>query len=50
MQGINTSWKENIPSEVVKVIEKNWKVIERFAKIEDQTIRVAGMKFPKEGY
>ena len=48
--GKNSNWKDDVPQEVVKIIENNWKIIEKFANMEDQTTRVAGMKFPKEGY
>ena len=43
-------WKEDVPESVAKVIEDEWKTVEKFANIEDQTTRVVGMKFPKEGY
>ena len=46
----DSNWKEGVPQQVVKIIEDNWEIIEKFSKIEDQTTRVAGMKFPKEGY
>ena len=46
----NTSWEESVPSKVVEVIKRNWKIVEKFAKLEDETTRVAGMKFPKHGY
>lgn len=48
--GTESDWKDGVPPEVVKIIEKNWKIVEKFSKIEDQTTRVVGMKFPKEGY
>lgn len=48
--GKKSTWKENIPEEIVKIINEEWKTIERFANEEDQTTRIAGMKFPKEGY
>ncbi len=48
--GKNTSWEEGIPEKVVDIIKQNWKVVEKFAKIEDETTRVVGMKFPKDGY
>ena len=35
---------------IAKIIEENWKTVERFANSEDMTTRVAGMKFPKEGW
>jgi hypothetical protein len=48
--GKKSAWKENIPEEIVKIINEEWKTVERFANEEDQTTRIAGMKFPKEGY
>ena len=48
--GGKSTWKENIPEEIVKIINEEWKTVERFANEEDQTTRIAGMKFPKEGY
>jgi len=48
--GKESSWKEDIPESIVKIIEEDWKTVEKFANMEDKTTRVAGMKFPKEGY
>jgi len=48
--GKETTWKEDVPESIAKVIEEDWKTVERFANMEDMTTRVAGMKFPKEGY
>ena len=48
--GRKSSWKEDVPESVAKVIEDEWETVEKFANIEDQTTRVVGMKFPKEGY
>ncbi len=48
--GNNSSWKEDVPQNVASVIEENWDTVEKFAKSEDLTTRVAGMKFPKEGW
>ena len=48
--GKESSWKEEVPENIAKVIEENWKTVERFADLEDLTTRVAGMKFPKEGW
>ena len=28
----------------------NWNIVEKFASSEDNTTRVLGMKFPREGY
>ena len=46
----DSNWKEGVPQQIVKIIEDNWEIVEKFSKMEDQTTRVAGMKFPKEGY
>jgi hypothetical protein len=35
---------------VVEIIKRNWDVVDKFARMEDNTMRVIGMKFPKEGY
>jgi hypothetical protein len=48
--GGKDSWKEDVPESVAKVIEDEWETVEKFANTEDQTTRVVGMKFPKEGY
>ncbi len=45
-----SSWKEDVPENIVKIIEEKWDTVERFANQEDQTTRIVGMKFPKEGY
>ena len=48
--GKESTWKEDVPESIVKVIEEDWKTVEKFANEEDRTTRVAGMKFPKEGW
>ena len=48
--GKESKWKEDIPESVVKIIQDDWKTVEKFANIEDMTTRVVGMKFPKEGW
>jgi len=48
--GKETTWKEDVPESIVKIIEEEWKTVEKFANMEDRTTRVVGMKFPKEGY
>jgi len=39
-----------VPLGVAKIINENWETVEKFASVEDKTVRIAGMKFPKEGY
>ncbi len=48
--GKNTTWEEDVPPKVVEIIKQHWKVVEKYAKLEDETTRVVGMKFPKDGY
>ena len=45
-----SNWKEDVPEQIVSIIEGEWKTVEKFANQEDQTTRIVGMKFPKEGY
>ena len=45
-----SNWKEDVPEQIVAIIEEEWKTVEKFANQEDQTTRIVGMKFPKEGY
>ena len=45
-----STWKEDVPEEIVKIIEDEWETVKKFANEEDQTTRIVGMKFPKEGY
>lgn len=48
--GKESSWKEDVPENIVKIIEDEWETVEKYANEEDQTTRIVGMKFPKEGY
>jgi ATP:corrinoid adenosyltransferase len=48
--GEKTDWKNQVPESVAEIIKKNWNVVEEFASSEDKTMRVLGMKFPREGY
>lgn len=48
--GKKSDWIENVPKGVAEIIKRNWSVVEKFAKMDDKTTRIAGMKFPKEGY
>jgi nicotinamide mononucleotide adenylyltransferase len=48
--GEKSDWKKQVPVQVAEIISKNWNVVEGFASSEDNTIRVLGMKFPREGY
>lgn len=48
--GKDSLWEEDVPSKVVEIIKQHWKIIEKYAKLKDETTRVVGMKFPKDGY
>ena len=48
--GKKSSWKDDVPEGIIKIINEEWKTVEKFANEEDQTTRIVGMKFPKEGY
>ena len=45
-----SSWKDDVPESIIKIIEDKWETVEKYANGEDQTTRIVGMKFPKEGY
>jgi hypothetical protein len=44
------SWRSKVPETAIQIIEDNWRIVERFANCQDYTIKVMGMKFPKEGF
>ncbi len=48
--GAGSDWRDYVPSGVARIISESWETVVKFAGMEDQTTRVAGMKFPKEGY
>ena len=48
--GKESNWENNVPEAVSEIIRNIWDIVTNFATSEDQTMRVAGMKFPKEGY
>ena len=50
VHGKKSSWRDDVPENIIKIIEEEWETIEKFANEEDQTTRIVGMKFPKEGY
>jgi hypothetical protein len=48
--GTDEEWRGNVPEAVAEIIKKNWGIVDKFARSEDNTVRVMGMKFPKDGY
>tara|TARA_Y100000782_G_C10072595_1_gene218484 strand:- start:62 stop:664 length:603 start_codon:yes stop_codon:yes gene_type:complete len=49
-QGTDSQWKKLVPTNVAEIITENWETVKKFASTEDHTKRIAGMKFPKDGY
>ncbi|HXG74097.1 MAG TPA: hypothetical protein VNK44_04715 [Candidatus Nitrosotenuis sp.] len=49
VRGKKTDWQNDVPEQVVKIIEDNWDVVQKYANAPDMTTRIAGMKFPKAG-
>jgi hypothetical protein len=43
-------WHEFVSPKVGQVIENNWETVKNFSITKDETIRVIGMKFPKNGF
>ena len=48
--GMKSNWEKNVPKQVSEIIKNDWDTVTNFASSEDHTMRIAGMKFPKEGY
>ena len=49
-QGTDSQWKKSVPTNVAEIITENWETVKKFASTEDHTMRIAGMKFPKDDY
>ena len=50
VSGNKNDWEKQVPASVSEIIRENWNVVEEFASSEDNTMRILGMKFPREGY
>ena len=50
VSGNKNDWEKQVPKSVAEIINKNWNIVEKFASSEDNTMRVLGMKFPREGH
>ena len=48
--GEKIQWEEYVPYSIKKIIEENWETVNKFAQTKDQTTKIVGMKFPKEGW
>jgi hypothetical protein len=47
---IDWEWNSYVSPNVSNIIRNNWNVIEHFSNSVDKTVRVFGMKFPKDGF
>jgi len=46
----SNEWEKFVPEKIVEIIRDDWDTVKKFSSGEDMTIKIAGMKFPKEGY
>ena len=46
---LKESWQKMVPKTIINIICENWDIVEKFAQSVDKTIKIFGMKFPKEG-
>jgi hypothetical protein len=44
------NWRKKVPNGVADLIEHHWQIVEKFARSSDSTLRVIGMKIPKDGF
>jgi nicotinic acid mononucleotide adenylyltransferase len=50
IEGGDEEWRSKVPEQVADIIIRNWGVVDKFSRMQDSTMRVMGMKFPREGY
>ncbi len=48
--GKDADWEQDVNENIANIIKEEWEIVKKFAESEDMTTRVAGMKFPKEGW
>ena len=48
--GKDVDWEQDVNESIANIIKEEWEIVKKFAESEDMTTRVAGMKFPKEGW
>ena len=47
---IDTQWNNYVSPKVSNIIRDNWNTIDHFSSSDDETVRVLGMKFPRDGF
>ena len=45
----SSNWKEDVPEQIVKIIEDEWETVEKYSLADYLTTGLVGMKFPKKG-
>lgn len=48
--GGDSDWERYVPGQAAEIIREHWDVVAGFAASEDRTTRMAGMKFPRDGW
>ena len=46
----DTDWEKCVPQEVVKIIRENWQIVKKYSVEQDDTYKILGMKFPRDGF
>ena len=49
-KSLDLKWNDFVSPKVRDIIRANWNVVERYSDADDKTIRIFGMKFPKDGF
>ncbi len=49
-QEINEMWQNGIPTRVSQLIRDNWALVRKYASLQDQTLKIMGIKFPTQGF
>ena len=48
--GGSDSWSTSVPPGVADIIRSEWKTVQHYANMRDDSVRIVGMKFPREGW
>ena len=48
--GGSDSWSGSVPQGVADIIRSEWDTVQHYAGMSDDSVRIVGMKFPREGW
>ena len=48
--GGSDSWSGSVPQGVANIIRSEWDTVQHYAGMSDDSVRIVGMKFPREGW